>query len=165
MSRESVPSDGLAPTRVRGHAAPRPVRRGTALLCLGAALLTGACAKDEARVPVFPVRGQVRFEGKPAPGAFVVFHPVEDAGDDLRPTGRVGTDGSFSLSTYDKDDGAPAGDYTVTVEWQKLITKGQETEVGPNVVPDRYGKPQTTPLKASVTEAANDLPPLQLTSK
>jgi hypothetical protein len=163
MSRARIPDDGL--TRVRGQEASRPVRWGTALLCLGAALITGACAKDEARVPVFPVRGQVHFQGKPAPGAFVVFHPTEDAGDDLRPTGRVDADGSFSLSTYDKDDGAPAGDYTVTVEWQPLVTKGQDTEVGPNVLPDRYGKPETTPLKASITEAPNDLPPIQLTSK
>src|SRR4051812_27610455 len=94
MLRKSAPSDGLALARVRGHETPRPVRWGATLVGLGAALLTGACAKDEARIPVFPVRGQVNFEGKPAPGAFVVFHPVEDAGDDLRPTGRVGPDGS-----------------------------------------------------------------------
>jgi hypothetical protein len=77
----------------------------------------------------------------------------------------VGADGSFSLSTYDKDDGAPAGEYAVTIEWQKLVTKGQEAEVGPNVLPDRYGKPQTSPLKATVTDAPTDLPPLRLTSK
>jgi hypothetical protein len=161
MSRESVPSAGVAPTRAWVR---RPVRSGTALLSLGAALLTGACAKDEARIPVYPVHGQIRFEGKPAPGATVIFHPVEDAGDDFRPTGQVGPDGSFSLSTYDKDDGAPAGDYTVTVEWRKLVTKGEEAEAGPNVIPDRYGQPGKTPLKATVTEAPNELPPLQLTN-
>lgn len=133
-------------------------------LVLGAALLAGGCAqKDESRAPVFPVRGQLSFEGQSAPGAFVVFHSVEDTGDEPRPIAHVGPDGSFQLTTYDKDDGAPSGEYAVTVEWRKLVTKGEEAEAGPNVIPGRYAKPETTPLKVTVAEAPNDLPPLQLT--
>ncbi|HEX8201053.1 MAG TPA: hypothetical protein VF590_11235 [Isosphaeraceae bacterium] len=162
---ESTRRDGRALTWDRRVGAGRPVRRGTALFSLATALLVGGCGRDETHVPVFPVRGQVQFEGKPAPGALVVFHPLEDAGDDIRPTARVEPDGSFRLSTFDKDDGAPVGEYTVTVEWQKLVTKGADTEVGPNVIPDRYAKAETSPLKATVGEAPNELPPLQLTAK
>jgi hypothetical protein len=165
MPRRASQDDGPVSPGIKGSGVLRSIVRGTGLLGLTAALMTGGCAKeDAARAPVFPVHGQVSFKGQPTPGAFVVFHPVEDAGDEpIRPTGQVEPDGSFSLTTYDKGDGAPPGEYSVTVEWRKLVTKGEEAEAGPNVLPDLYSKPETTPLKVTVAEEPNDLPPLQIT--
>ena len=166
MPRESSQDDGYGIRGVRASRTPRSVGWGMGLLGLAAALGTGGCERDEARAPVFPVHGQVRFKGQPTPGAFVVFHPLEDAGDEpVRPTGLVAPDGSFLLTTYDKDDGAPPGEYAVTVEWRKLVTKGEDAEAGPNLIPDRYGKTETTPLKVTVAEEPNDLPTLEVTPK
>jgi hypothetical protein len=166
MPSESSRDDRFGFRGARGARARRPVWWGAGLIGLAATLGTGGCARDEARAPVFPVHGQVRFKGAPAPGAFLVFHPLEDAGDEpLRPTGLVAPDGSFALTTYDKDDGAPPGDYAVTVEWRKLVTKGEDAEAGPNILPDRYGRPETTPLKVTIAEEPNDLPPLEVTTK
>src|SRR5215472_1146311 len=95
-----------------------PVRR---LLLLPILIVcVPACGSN--RPPCYPVRGEV-FVGKgkarkPAAGAVVVFHPTASAAGDVpRPTAHVGEDGTFELTTYVKGDGAPAGEYAITIEW------------------------------------------------
>src|SRR5215475_11519546 len=81
------------------------------------ACLCSACAKSD-RTSVYPARGQVLFEGEPTPHALVVLHPVSAENKETpRPQGKVDADGAFTLSTYDAGDGAPAGEYVVTVQW------------------------------------------------
>jgi hypothetical protein len=61
-----------------------------------------------------------RNENKPTPGALVILHPLNDPDPRApRPVARVGADGRFSPTTYSADDGAPAGEYAVTVAWVK----------------------------------------------
>ncbi len=129
------------------------------------ALALPACSGGEARTPVYPVKGTLQFKGQPAAGAFVVFHSVGPTGspEDERPTSLVGPDGSFTLTTFDPGDGAPEGEYVVTVEWRKLVGKGNDVAAGPNVIPQAYGDPKTSPLRAKVAAAENDLPPFQIT--
>jgi hypothetical protein len=42
----------------------------------------------------------------------------------VKPRGVVGRDGAFSLTCYRADDGAPAGNYTVTILWQQARFRG-----------------------------------------
>lgn len=67
------------------------------------------------RPTVYAVQGVVLFRGKPAAGARVTLHPQVRGRQPFFPTGKVGDDGSFKLTTFDKDDGAPAGRYNVTI--------------------------------------------------
>jgi hypothetical protein len=93
---------------------PRPAVRFVLAVMAGFVVACGS----PARKPVYPVHGQV-FVGKdqPASGALIVFHPLGD--DDLnKPRAYVGEDGSFSLTTYTKGDGAPEGEYVATIEWR-----------------------------------------------
>ena len=139
-------------------------KRRLALVLGTLSLLVCSCDKDK-KVPVFAVRGQVRFNGQPVPQAFVVFHPQGlDSAELVRPTSRTDKDGYFTLSTYTADDGAPAGDYVVTVEWRPLV-KGLsgDPEPGPNRLPDRYHSPATSPLHVQIVEGPNDLQPLDVT--
>lgn len=151
-------------------------RRPAALVGWGGVLATAAAlagcsdadADGAAKVPVFPVKGTVRFEGQPAAGAFVVFHrrsPVKPGEETPRPTGKVAPDGTFELTTKSQADGAPAGDYAVTVQWTRLIKQGGDTVAGPNVIPAIYSKPETTPLKVVVKDAPNQLDPFEITKK
>jgi hypothetical protein len=110
------------------------------------------------RRPTHPVRGQVFFEGSPAPGAAVTFHLLNPetkrfshAGDAL-----AESDGIFTLSTYAADDGAPAGEYAVTVACPNPPLDA-EGKPGPNLLPERYGKPETTPLRVTVKPGVNDV--------
>src|SRR5688572_17397354 len=93
--------------------------RHSPLLLLTVVVLVGlGCGPKEQRVPVFPVKGSVFVNGKAAEKALVIFHPLGDADPKApRSTGEVAADGSFTLSTYTSGDGAPAGDYAVTVTW------------------------------------------------
>jgi hypothetical protein len=85
---------------------------------LGISILSlTSCGKDDGRKPTFPVTGKVFFEKKPTEHATIIFHPIGESGSNVvKPRGKVGSDGSFTLTTYDGNDGAPAGDYAVTVE-------------------------------------------------
>lgn len=150
--------------RIEGVRSRRVPGLGARVLVLGSALTALACSGGDDRVPVFPVEGKLLFKGKPAPGAFVVFHPADRDPKvaAVRPSAQVSPDGSFRLTTYEAQDGAPASDYVVTVEWRKLVGKGNDVIAGPNVIPSKYGRPETSDLKFKVARGPNVLPPLEI---
>lgn len=130
-----------------------------------AMLVPVGCQKQSAadRVPVVRVAGAVVFDGKPTPGALVVFHPAQGPQSAMPPArGTVRDDGSFELTTYTANDGAPPGEYKVTIEWRRLIDDYGDVKVGPNMMPDRYSRPKTTDLVVRVAEGPNRLAPLQV---
>jgi len=119
-----------------------------------------SCDKHDSRVPVYPVRGQVLVGDKPATKAFVVFHPAGAQDPQaMRPYGHAGADGSFKLTTYEADDGAPAGDYLVTVVW--LAPGGGEDP--PDLLKGRYRNADDSLLKVTVREGPTELTPFKLT--
>ncbi len=121
------------------------------LLALGCS----ACGGGEDQKPVFPVSGQVFVKKQPAVGALVVFTPVRDADSKLwpkgYPRGTVQKDGSFRLTTYKTDDGAPVGEYAVTVVWGKPLP-GKEEEV--DHLAGRYADPKASRIRVQVKEDA-----------
>jgi hypothetical protein len=118
-----------------------------------------SCTRHDSRVPVYPVRGLVLVGDKPAKNAFVVFHPEGAEGPQaLRPYGHATADGSFKLTTFEADDGAPAGEYQVSVVW--LADVGGEDP--PDQLKGRYRNPQTSKLKATIKEQVNELTPFKL---
>ena len=137
------------------------MRRFRSPLLLTVAFLIMGCGGGDDREPVYPVHGQVLYQGRPAEGALVAFHPIDgpDAGA-LKPHGRVEADGSFRLGTYEADDGAPAGEYAGTVDWP------DDTPGPPGPRPDRlrgrYSDPQASPFQVQIREGTNELEPFQL---
>lgn len=114
----------------------------------------------ESGVPVFPVAGQVTYEGEPAVGAQVVFHPVgHKLPEDEAAIGSVKEDGSFDAS-ISGNGGIPAGEYAVTIQWRKLVETDGGFGTGPDVLPEQYSKADTTPIKVSVKEENNVLDPI-----
>lgn len=131
------------------------------LLGVGAfAIGVASCAPSETRVPTFPVSGTIMDGKKPLVNATVVFHPVSGLGGDaVRPRGRTDEQGQFTLTTYDGNDGAPVGEYTITVE-QYLAGRPDE---GPrNRLPAKYAKHETSGLRATIQAAPNELTPFAL---
>ena len=139
-------------------------------VCATGFLLLGVLGCGSAPpTPVHPVRGQVLFEGQPIPSALVVLHPVNpSAGKEVPPPrAKVESDGSFTLGTFESRDGAPAGDYIVTVSWWQsgATGKGGRQDDAPpsNHLPARYSKVSTSDLRAHVEAGDNQLPVIRLT--
>ena len=137
-------------------------------------LVTASCSSNG--VPVYETQGTVNFKGKPAEGAVVVFHPK--SGDEelkkLRPFGRVAADGSYQLTTFEANDGAPAGEYNVSIEWMQAVRRNieQRDEDDPtdarrelpsvDKLKGRYADSVESGLTATVKEGSNAIPAFEL---
>ncbi|MBO0700187.1 MAG: hypothetical protein J2P46_17440 [Zavarzinella sp.] len=124
-----------------------------------AALLLPACSGGGPKL--YPVRGKVLYLDQPAEGATVVFQLAGGSADAPMPSGTVGADGSFSLSTYPHGTGAPAGEYVVLITW--LAPKTDQLENSKNKLPGRYSMATGSPLRATVKPGTNELEPFRLT--
>jgi hypothetical protein len=141
-------------------------RRVGLLLVAFMFVLMGTSCGGRARFPAYPVKGLVRFEGKPVEGARVFFHPREKTAspiDSYLPSGIVDADGSFELTTYEEGDGAPVGEYEVTIT--RRTEQAKSDEDGDDLIPPLYGSPGTSPLRATVEATTNNLKPFILTSQ
>jgi len=85
--------------------------------------------------------------------------PDGTAAEPIRPSAQINPDGSFLVTTFRGGDGAPAGDYRVTVQWHRSVLQDGVPVAGPNVLPPEYGDPKTTPLKVTVKPEANTVEP------
>lgn len=145
---------------------PSVTRRGVLLVGASLALLTPLSCSSSRR-KLYPVRGKVLFDGKPAEGALVTLYARDNSDPmEVAPRGHVKTDGSFTVGTFKPEDGAPAGEYKVTVMWfppdaRERLQDGRL----PNKLPPAYSDPSTSGLRIQVKEEANDVPPFQLTAK
>jgi hypothetical protein len=147
------------------------VRRHAAGLCfLGLLAFTGC---GDGKIARYPVNGKVLVDGKPAAGAMVIFCPIEGSEQLMRerPIGFAGPDGSFQLTTFALNDGAPAGEYKVIARWAANSPNPQgnaddeRRRTPPDALRGKYFNLDSTPLTATVTKGTNDLPPFELSSK
>jgi hypothetical protein len=134
----------------------------TILASLGAGLvfmnLAGCSDRGPNRAAVFPVEGRLLVSGQPAENAQLAFHPREGAsGGHLVPTAVTNPDGTFRLTTYSDGDGAPAGEYNVTVVWQNTSIPVDECEntASHDRLYGYYADPTKTQLHATVGPHSN----------
>jgi len=121
--------------------------------------------------PVYPVRGRVLCQGQPAANAYVVFYPQDGSEEvrKMRPHGRADADGYFVLTAREQDDGAPAGDYQVTVVWpgpppgmDPSMDDPELATSGPDRLGGRYADPGSSGLRVTIARGANNLDPFEL---
>jgi len=129
--------------------------RHSAWLMLGFTLIAVGCSPDEPNLkPVFPVKGSLFVDGQPASGAIVRFHPLPIASEKspgLVSRGKVGPEGTFQLTTYNTDDGAPEGEYAVAVFWPgKRTGKNKDDEDSSDLPPDRLGMRFNNPANSKI---------------
>jgi hypothetical protein len=131
--------------------------------------LASSCGRSkipeiQGKLPVFPAKGTLLLNGKPQAGVAMVFHPTtplpKDASQFL-PRARTEEDGTFVVSTYGVNDGAPAGKYRITVSFrghEVNLRNGEE----PELMPQSYRNPRVTRLRAEVEEGDNNLATLNI---
>jgi hypothetical protein len=152
------------------HAPRGAVPAVCALLLVLAFGVVGCGTRDGSlkhRLPVYPVAGRVLVDGRPVAGAVVSLFPVSGAvGGPVRPLATTGADGSFRLTTYSTGDGAPAGDYTVTIAWPAPVdTRVEEPAGAPDQLRGMYGDPRRSVLKAAIKAGDNQLPAFELRTR
>jgi hypothetical protein len=108
----------------------------------------------------FPVAGKVTLDGKPLAGATVTlygfnkitekhFSVCDGLSDDM---------GRFAVTTYTKFDGAPAGEYVVTVmKTDKGFVDDETPLPAKNLLPEQYARPTTSPLKVTIKEEKTEI--------
>lgn len=110
---------------------------------------------------VYPVAGTVTVSGQPAANAMVAFHPLERAGSQTAlPVASTGPDGGYRLMTYAAGDGAPAGEYAVTVVWPDDSQPRDECAdvVTHDRFQGRYADPARSPWRVTVGPGTNEVP-------
>jgi hypothetical protein len=132
------------------------------LLCLTnaawlAILALAVTGCEPSGLKLYPVRGELFHEGKPAAGAFVLLTP-ENPGEEKDwpfgyPRANVNPDGSFEVGTLTSNDGAPEGKYKVTVTWM-VAPPGAKTDDPEAATIDKlqgkYRHPAKSALSATV---------------
>src|SRR5712692_1194590 len=116
---EATGLDGLA----KGNSMPNP-RRPLILLTVALLACWPVACSSSSGPNLYQVRGKVLHKGTPAVGAVVFFHRKDRTNlAEPVPYGEVDSEGRFSLTTRKKDDGAPAGEYLVTIFWPDANAK------------------------------------------
>ena len=116
-------------------------------------------------VPVFPASGKILKQGKPLTGVILLFHST-DVNQKIKSQATTDEDGKFVTTTFKTADGAPEGDYIITLlvpsnesdsTWEDAATEKQFRKEGPVRFPSKYQNPTTSPLKVKVTKNHPDL--------
>ncbi len=127
------------------------------LFAILTSVLVAGCSGNGKPVTL-PVKVTISYKGQPAPGALVVLHPVNEAREKEiggKPFGTVKDDGTLSITTYEDGDGAPEGEYGVTVQWNEAPKAGKisltsEGGGGRDKFSGRYGDPRNPKFKFTV---------------
>lgn len=128
------------------------------------------CADDD-RLQTHPVTGHLHINGVPASGCAVTFVPLDPALKGVvLPAGTVDETGAFTLTTYETGDGAPTGDYAVTLRWEASQWPGMDASnsvdpvvtMRPDRLQERFASPEKSGLKATIAKGENVLEPFQL---
>lgn len=135
----------------------------------GVAALLAGCGPG--RVPTYPATGTVTAGGKPATGVVVTLIPVDPRTLSLTayPRGEVGSDGRYTLTTFAPNDGAPAGEYKLTLRWPegrtgkaKALAEAQGEGGGTDRLKAKYSDPAATPWAVTIRAGGNTLDPVTI---
>jgi hypothetical protein len=138
------------------------VRKDVFYLTAALALAGASCAKGN---NIYPVSGKVTYKGAPASGAAVFFH--RQGTNPLKEQiimGIVQEDGAFEVVSGSLGNGAPAGEYDVTIEWKRAtpFKKGHQHS-GLDKLNGRYADLNRPRFHVIIKAERNDLAPFDLT--
>lgn len=81
-------------------------------------LVMGCGSKRPGELPVYPVKGRATYKGEPMTNAAITFFPAGEVMEQARNSrAYADKDGNFQLTTYELNDGVPAGEYSVILWW------------------------------------------------
>lgn len=96
-----------------------------------------------------PVSGQVSIDGEPLQYGSVMFIPDEGRGSG----GSINSDGRFSLTCYEENDGVIPGKFGVRVRGVEIISEGVQKWHAPK----KYADERTSELEFTIKSASDDI--------
>ena len=134
----------------------------TLLLSVSLSLLAG-CG-GETGPKCHPVKGKIVYQNQPLAEAMVVFHPLIPPTEKIpQPVATTDAEGRFVMTTLKSGDGAPLGEYAITIELREPRQIGEEVvRDGPNILPPKYASPAETPLRHKVIPGKNEVPEIKV---
>jgi hypothetical protein len=136
------------------------MRVGVCMLAI-ALFAAAGCGKPD-RVRVYPVHGQILYDGKPAAGVQVFLFPTAAPGVPdipMNPRGETGPDGYFTLTTYSEGDGAAEGGYQLVLYWPEATDEREED--GKDRLLGWYTMAHSK-ISVQIKPTTNELPPIKL---
>jgi hypothetical protein len=137
----------------------------TVTLVTSAALLLG-CEGDPGKPKLGRVSGKVTYNGNPVTKGLVTLVPSSGPGAKTgqSATGEIGSDGSYTLTTFTDGDGAVLGEHVILVQSRE---EDPAIEGHGMPIPDAQGRVKIKPPKSLVPEryASVDQSPLHFTVK
>lgn len=128
---------------------------------LGLLICATGCGEDW-QAETYPAHGRITINGQPPAGAVVELHSVGEKPDirNSRSWAVVREDGTYTLSTYEMEDGAPAGQYAVIIKWPPDVTKPSFADR----LGGAYSNPKRSQWTVTIVESKNELPPIEITA-
>jgi len=146
--------------------------RATTVVALVAFTIVGC---GESKPTTYPVSGVVTYKGQPVEGATVGFSSTD--ADTQPAVGLTDAQGKYTLTTFEKDDGALPGEFTIHVfKYDRkptvpaMDTSGVQVDEMPDdykpeemaeepppkhLLPEKYSAPHSTPLKTTIQAGEN----------
>lgn len=152
--------------RTRGVLSLHHCMLASMLMCFCAALLPG-CGPQYP--DCYPVVGKVTVNGKPLTQGTITFYPSHGRSA----LGKIASDGTYTLTTFNDGDGALPADHVVVIKATEVIgpasprsfdeelaqarseSREQAAATVKWLVPQKYSRRETTPLKATVEQKRN----------
>jgi predicted small lipoprotein YifL len=149
---------------------PSTLRPSLALRVAVALAVVALAACGGRKFPkVYPVKGKILVNGQPAKECQISFHRTSggDPAAPVTPNGLTDENGEFQLTSYLGNDGAPEGEYVVTIEWRERSGVTKSDFDGLDQLGGAYAKVEKNKgLKGFVVQVGQqplELPPFELT--
>jgi hypothetical protein len=147
----------------------RCTRRALAAVAVSAALAIAGCGDGRNFPKTFPVKGTVLINGQPASDVQVVLNrtSADRLSAPATPQAMTDSKGEFLITSYYAEDGAPEGEYVVTIEWRERSGPMKTEYDGPDRLGGTYAKVEKTKgipgFTIKVGGQPLELPPFNLT--
>lgn len=146
---------------------PTSYRLLAGVLFASMAILVTSCGGG--RKSCYPVSGTILVDGKPAADCMIQFYSADEADHDgpnrVLPLAMADENGKFKISTFESNDGAPAGEYEVTFTWRVRSGLLKNQFDGPDRLKGKYATKELSKIKVMIEKKAQELPTFELTTK
>jgi hypothetical protein len=124
------------------------------------ALIVTGCSGQDWRAELLPLSGKLLINGQPHEGIYVILVSTGGHVDirESRPWGVTDHEGNYQLTTYERGDGGPHGDFSVTVRWP-VVRHRVDSE---DRLFEKFSSPQNSVMTFTIDKNTKALPPIEL---